>query len=230
MSGTLVDRRAAHANAALQVKTLDECEKICNAMKDCVALEFGRGAYYNCAVYPRTNYAGKPGDFVCYMRGSQQMVTRAKDFNHAGTCYIKKIAVKPTCAAGEAHDSNQKCARCDAGTFAEGGKDTKPCEESKCPAGTTDHDSNPATPCTPCAVGVGYTSTASARAGTHTHASTHAHARARAHARTRHRHQTTGADGTHSPPLSTPRPLLVCRRAPQASAAPYRSASRGRKP
>ena len=60
------------------------------------------------------------------------------------------------CDAGSAPDSSGKCGKCPKGTFAKKGE-TKACGNLKCAAGTTDHDSNPATPCVPCNLGVGFT-------------------------------------------------------------------------
>ena len=60
-----------------------------------------------------------------------------------------------SCNAGSAPDSSGKCGKCPAGSFAKKGG-TKACADLKCPAGTTDHDSNPATPCVPCNLGIGF--------------------------------------------------------------------------
>ena len=60
------------------------------------------------------------------------------------------------CIAGSAPSTGGACAKCQAGTFAKTGE-SQPCADLKCPAGTTDHDSNPTTPCVKCTVGVDFT-------------------------------------------------------------------------
>ena len=57
-------------------------------------------------------------------------------------------APKASCEAG----GTRPCEKCPYGTFAAKGG-AKACADAKCAAGTTDHDSNPATPCANCTRG-----------------------------------------------------------------------------
>ena len=57
-------------------------------------------------------------------------------------------APKASCEAG----GTRPCEKCPYGTFAEKGG-AKACADAKCAAGTTDHDSDPATPCANCTRG-----------------------------------------------------------------------------
>jgi hypothetical protein len=68
-------------------------------MKTCGAIEYGRGNYYNCAVYPYGNdNTGVPGAMTCAMHVSNGPVVRAQSFNHGGVCYlrVKGTTVKTT--------------------------------------------------------------------------------------------------------------------------------------
>ena len=96
----------------------------------------------NAAIYQRYKFLFKPGRRVVSIA---EIVM--KGIVKAGTL---------VCNAGSAKDANGKCAKCPKGTFAKAGE-TKACADLKCPVGTTDHDSNPATPCVACNLGVGFT-------------------------------------------------------------------------
>ena len=76
---------------------------------------------------------------------------------HALTFPLRFDVLCPvTCDAGWAPE-NGKCAKCPEGTFVGKGSTKLSCADFKCAAGTTDHDSNPATPCVKCTLGVDFT-------------------------------------------------------------------------
>ena len=55
----------------------------------------------------------------------------------------------PVCPAGQTSDGEAECQSCPAGTFAPEGT-SEACDSLRCPRGTVDHDSDPATACAAC--------------------------------------------------------------------------------